>query len=66
MAGYPVHQRGAAPGEQPVPVGSIRATRTRYPVHHYTEAGMARKITIVFDKNLSHDEYAARGNGIWA
>jgi hypothetical protein len=27
---------------------------------------MARKITIVFDKDLSHDEYAARGNGIWA
>lgn len=27
---------------------------------------MARQITIVFDENLADEEYAARGNGIWA
>ena len=27
---------------------------------------MARRITIVFDENLTDEEYADRGNGIWA
>jgi len=27
---------------------------------------MARRITIVFDENLTDEKYADRGNGIWA
>jgi len=43
-------QRGLR--EQPVPASGTCATHARYPVHHLTEAGMARTITIVFDEDL--------------
>jgi hypothetical protein len=62
---YPVHQLDVALAEQPVPVGGTCVTRARYPVHHRTEAGMARTITIVIDEDLSNEEYAEFGNGIW-
>jgi hypothetical protein len=43
-----------------------RATRARYPVHHpgIEEAAWARRITIVFDENMTDEKYADRGNGI--
>jgi hypothetical protein len=42
-----------------------RATHARYPVHHLTEAGMARKIAVVIDEDLEDDRYVDFGNGIW-
>ena len=67
MAYYPVHRPRMTTAER----RSLLAAAARLPhviryIAPHRGGGMARRITIVSDENLTYEEYAGRGNRIRA